>query len=187
MSTMHPPIQITDELDNPLRGASMDEAQFQGLWHRVTGVMVCDPRRKLYLLQKIAPNPYYSGGKWNLTSTGHVDEGETYIQAAERELIEEMGIKGLLLAECSYYHTSREAFSAGAQRKFNRHFKIFFAEGDASSLVVEPDRSEVDETIWMTEEELIDMYYLADSQITGTLKHFIETILLSRERAVNGR
>lgn len=28
-------IQIVDRNDNPLRGGTMDEAQFEGLWHRL--------------------------------------------------------------------------------------------------------------------------------------------------------
>jgi 16S rRNA (adenine1518-N6/adenine1519-N6)-dimethyltransferase len=32
-------------------------------------------------------------GLWDSSSAGHVDSGETYLQAAERELSEELGIK----------------------------------------------------------------------------------------------
>ena len=121
-------IQIVDEKDNPIRGGTMDEVQFAGLWHRITGVMVQDTQSGRFLVQKVAPNPYYSGGKWNLTSTGHVDEGESYRAAAERELREEMGIAGLDLKEWSRYQTEKSAHRAGRDRIYRRQWVVFLAE-----------------------------------------------------------
>ena len=121
-------IQIVDEKDNLIRGGTMDEVQFAGLWHRITGVMVQDTQSGRFLVQKVAPNPYYSGGKWNLTSTGHVDEGESYRAAAERELREEMGIAGLDLKEWSRYQTEKSAHRAGRDRIYRRHWVVFLAE-----------------------------------------------------------
>ena len=85
MSEHHPLIQIVDARDNPLRGGTMDEAQLQGLWHRMVGVMVWDSVAGEFLLQKVKPNRFYGGGSWNPTSSGHVDAGETYEGAARRE------------------------------------------------------------------------------------------------------
>lgn len=152
----HPPIQITDENDQPLRGGTMDEAQLQGLWHRVVGVMVQDRASGEFLLQKVAPNPFYSGGRWTLTSTGHVDAGEEYEEAAARELFEEMGIQGVELNDFSYYQSEREDFRAGKNRTYRRHNKVFIAYADKTTLNVTPQPGEVEDWTWMSLEKLRD-------------------------------
>lgn len=73
------------------------------------------------MLQKVPPNPYYNGGLWNTTASGHVDEGESYEETASRELCEEMGIEGVLLEEIDYYKTE----NTHAERVFRRHDKHF--------------------------------------------------------------
>lgn len=167
----HPLIQITDENDVVVRGGTMDEVQLNGLWHRMTGVMLHDEASDEFLLQKIAPNPYYDGGKWNLTATGHVDNGEEYVQAAKRELQEEMGIVGLNLIDFDYYKTQKQAFRAGKNRVYFRHNRVFIAQVDKDALSVNPDSTEVEEITWMSWNELSGM----NSKIaTGGLLHFIE-------------
>lgn len=83
-----------------------------------------------FLLQKVAPNPFYNSGRWTLTSTGHVDVGEEYEEAAARELFEEMGIQGVELNDFSYYQSEREDFRAGKNRTYRRHNKVFIAYAD---------------------------------------------------------
>lgn len=177
MSEAHPPIQIVNEHDKPLRGGTMDEVQLQGLWHRVAGVMVEDTQKNKYLLQKIAPNPYYSGGKWNISATGHVDNGESYLEAATRELCEEMGVKGLSLVKFDYYVSSKTSFRAGHDRTYNRFYTIFTAEADPSLVVVEPNRDEVEDVHWASRRELLDMYDNNPEIMDDTLKKFVERIV----------
>ena len=155
MSEHHPLIQIVDARDNPLRGGTMDEAQLQGLWHRMVGVMVWDSVAGKFLLQKVKPNRFYSGDSWNLTSSGHVDAGETYEGAALRELREEMGIRGLELVDFLHYTTERTGFSAGKNRTWRRHNKIFIAQADKDALQITPS-DEVEAWCWMDLSQLQD-------------------------------
>lgn len=55
MPEERPLIQIVDRDDNPLCGGTMDEAQINGLWHRIARVMVWDELNGLYLLHKVPP------------------------------------------------------------------------------------------------------------------------------------
>ena len=167
------PIQVVDEKDNPIRGGTMDEVQLNGLWHRITGVMVQDVTSGKFLLQKVAPNPYYSGGKWNLTSTGHVDEGESYQEAAARELFEEMGIGDVKLTEWDRYQTEKTAYRAGKDRIYRRHWVIFMAQVKAEELVLHPNEEEVAETAWFLLEELQD---ISPSEMTDTLVRFVHSM-----------
>lgn len=167
MSSKSPLIQIVDERDRPLRGGTMDEAQLQGLWHRMVGVMIYSSQQG-FLLQRVPQNPYYDGGKWNLTATGHVDVGETYDEAAARELAEEMGIIGLQLTKVDYYQT--ELISSG--RTYRRFNQIFIGEAN-EHIAIHPAPDEVTETRWCTAVELAQLVGDPISQVSDTLHQFI--------------
>ena len=169
-------IQVVDENDRPLRGGTMDEVQLDGLWHRIVGVMVHDSKRDLYLLQKIAPNPYYNSGKWNLTATGHVDEGETYLRAAKRELHEEMGIVGTDLLRGEYYTEDRHESRAGENRRYRRFYQIYKLDVDSRRIDVSPGANEVQDVSWFSGNELIAMSDQASSDMTSTLLRFINSL-----------
>lgn len=62
------------------------------LTHRAVHVFVRD-RDGRYFLQKRAKTKKIQPGKWDTSVGGHVDPGETYEQAAARELHEELGVK----------------------------------------------------------------------------------------------
>jgi isopentenyldiphosphate isomerase len=168
MNTAHPPIQLADENDKVWRGGTMDEAQLNGYWHRVIRVMVFDSSRGIYLLQKVPPNPYYDGDLWNVTSSGHVDEGESYIEAAGRELAEEMGIMGLRLVEVARFKTIEHK----NKRTFNRHNVTFIAEADQLTLNVRPNRDEVSDERWISKSELKTMAEQQPETMTSGLWHF---------------
>ena len=160
-------IQIVDENDKVVHGGTMDEAQLGGLWHRIARVMVHDKVAGKYLLQKVAPNPYYDGGLWNTTASGHVDEGESYEQAAARETAEEMGVVGLRLVEVERYVTE----TTKGDKVYRRHNVTYVAEThDAPS--VNPN-DEVEDTVWLSRDELLK---LDSSEITDGLRHFITYI-----------
>jgi isopentenyldiphosphate isomerase len=66
------------------------------LVHRVAHVLMFNSRGELYL-QKRAANKDIQPGKWDTSVGGHLDPGETYKQAAVREMREELGITGAAL------------------------------------------------------------------------------------------
>ena len=64
----------------------------KGLLHRAFSIFIFNSNHQL-LLQKRAISKYHSGGLWTNTCCSHPREGEETINAANRRLIEEMGIK----------------------------------------------------------------------------------------------
>ena len=66
------------------------------LVHRVAHVLVFNAAGDL-LLQKRSVHKDVQPGKWDTSVGGHVDPGENYLQAAYREMEEELGIRGLEL------------------------------------------------------------------------------------------
>ncbi len=76
------------------------------LLHRAVHVMVTDSRGRI-LLQKRSRNKDIQPGKWDTSVGGHVDPGETLMQAALRELKEELGISGVKIKQLyGYRHTT---------------------------------------------------------------------------------
>lgn len=97
MSEQMPPLsgellEVVDEQDRPT-GQVLDKTivHGRGLLHRVAHVWITDGNRLLQqrrgLKTKIMP------GRWDASASGHVDPGETYVQAAQRELQEEVGLE----------------------------------------------------------------------------------------------
>ncbi|MBC8495808.1 NUDIX domain-containing protein [archaeon] len=70
---------------------------------RVSRIFIFNKNKELFL-QKRAPNKKIAPNAWDVSVGGHVDENETYLKAAKRELKEELGIVGLKLKKvCSFY------------------------------------------------------------------------------------
>ena len=68
------------------------EAHEKGVLHRAFSIFIFNSKYEL-LLQKRASSKYHSGGLWTNTCCSHPREGEDTLDAANRRLDEEMGIK----------------------------------------------------------------------------------------------
>jgi isopentenyldiphosphate isomerase len=84
-----------DEVDNEdhvVGVATIDRCLREGLLHRAVAVLV---KRKsgAVVLQQRSRNDSWHPGMWTISCTGHVRRGESYQQAAVRELSEELGLK----------------------------------------------------------------------------------------------
>ena len=64
----------------------------QRLRHRAVHIAALDGQGRLWLQQRSASKDTYPGW-WDLSATGHVDPGESYDEAARRELREELGLR----------------------------------------------------------------------------------------------
>jgi 16S rRNA (adenine1518-N6/adenine1519-N6)-dimethyltransferase len=82
---------VVDEDDQVIGQKTRAEVHAQGLIHRAVHVFVIGKKGQL-LLQKRSMLKDVHPGTWDSSVAGHVDAGETYEEAAIRELEEEMGI-----------------------------------------------------------------------------------------------
>ncbi|MGC1481937.1 MAG: 16S rRNA (adenine(1518)-N(6)/adenine(1519)-N(6))-dimethyltransferase RsmA [Chthoniobacterales bacterium] len=83
---------VVDHNDTVIDTRHRDEVHARDLRHRATHILVFNAAGEL-LLQKRSPWKDKSPGLWDSSTAGHVDAGETYEQAAHRELQEEIGIE----------------------------------------------------------------------------------------------
>jgi len=143
-------VQIVDEQDQPIGGATKKEAFAKGLIRRVVRGLTQDEHGRL-LLHKRAPTKQPNPNLWDWLPSGHVDEGETYDQAIRRESEEELGIPRdeISFEPIETYYTSRQAGDF-LLNSFSRVYKISIKTDKPIQL----DTSEATELRWFTPKEL---------------------------------
>ena len=67
------------------------EVHEKGLWHRIVVIAIIDKEGHI-LMQQRAKDKETNPGKWDVSVAGHVSAGQTSIEAAIREVKEEIGI-----------------------------------------------------------------------------------------------
>jgi len=85
-------VVLVNELDEPVGLMEKLEAHQKGLLHRAFSVFVFNEKQEL-LLQQRAFSKYHSGGLWTNTCCSHPRAKENILDAANRRLMEEMGMK----------------------------------------------------------------------------------------------
>lgn len=98
-------IILVDENDNFLGTAEKLLAHKQGLCHRAFSIFIIRERVTTeILLQQRAHGKYHSPGLWTNTCCSHPRPDEDIIQAGQRRLHEEMGIKTALQAIGKFHY-----------------------------------------------------------------------------------
>lgn len=83
---------VVDEHDRVLHPLPRDEVHARDLRHRAVHVMIFNAAGEIFL-QKRSIWKDRNPAQWDSATAGHVDAGETYEQAARREVREEIGIE----------------------------------------------------------------------------------------------
>jgi 16S rRNA (adenine1518-N6/adenine1519-N6)-dimethyltransferase len=116
------PIQIVDKNNNPISSATKQQAWREGLIHRIVRINILNEEGKL-LIQKRSQQKELFPGRWDNSTAGHVDAGETYEQAALRELNEELGLDDFKLKKIDdYYEESADDWRQ--LKRFVRTYKL---------------------------------------------------------------
>jgi len=82
---------IVSERDEVIGHQPRSEVHRLGLLHRAVHIFVFNSRGEIFL-QKRSMTKDREPGKWDSSSSGHVDSGEDYDACAVRELREEIGL-----------------------------------------------------------------------------------------------
>ncbi len=135
-------VEHIDEDGNVLEVVTRARMRRENLRHRSVGIVVLN-RRGEVLIHRRAEDKDVWPGQWDLAAGGVVAHGETFEEAAARELAEELGITG---AELEFV---REApFGDDRVRALARYYRVRW-DGD-----VDFADGEVVEALWVTPEEL---------------------------------
>lgn len=81
---------VVDENDNVLRSETRQTVHVNNLAHRAVHMLIFNAEGELFL-QKRSIWKDRNPSVWDSSAAGHVDAGETYQEAAQRELREELG------------------------------------------------------------------------------------------------
>jgi isopentenyldiphosphate isomerase len=87
-------VDIVDEEDRVVGQASRAEVRARGLRHRAAYILVFNSRGQLFVHLRTASKDVYPG-HYDVAVGGVVGAGESYDEAARRELAEELGITQL--------------------------------------------------------------------------------------------
>lgn len=85
-------VVLVDELDNEVGRMEKMKAHEEAILHRAFSIFIFNSEGEV-LLQRRAVEKYHSGGLWTNTCCSHPRPGESVIEAANRRLMEEMGMK----------------------------------------------------------------------------------------------
>lgn len=113
-------ITVVDKNNKIVGSEDRLKAQQQGLWHRISIVLIFNSQNELYI-QKRSPKADSSPNLWDHSAAGHVDADETPQNAAKRELKEELGISANKLKHISIYKTQR----VDGDKIFNRYWYLY--------------------------------------------------------------
>jgi isopentenyldiphosphate isomerase len=100
---------VVDEEDNILEYRTRYDCHHdKSLIHRAVGIVVVNAKGEI-LLQRRSMNKDIDGGKLDVAASGHVGKGESYEEAATREMKEEIGIEAdLTFVKKMIMHFSEE-------------------------------------------------------------------------------
>ena len=112
-------INLANEEDYPMDTAVRGGPLPKGRCPMIAGIFLFNSKGNI-ILQKVALTKKSDPGKWSYSAAGHVDAGETYEQAALRELNEEMGIKTTQMDFLGKDYTLKD----GKPRAFHHVFRV---------------------------------------------------------------
>ena len=116
---------LVDKDDNELGTMEKMDAHMLGKLHRAFSVFIFNSEGEL-LLQQRALDKYHSGGQWTNTCCSHPRLGEKTIDAANRRLMEEMGM------QCSLTYAFNFTYKAALMDGIEEHEydHVFFGISD---------------------------------------------------------
>jgi 16S rRNA (adenine1518-N6/adenine1519-N6)-dimethyltransferase len=159
----HPPVVVVDKHDRVIGAEMLDIVWKKGLYHRIVRIMAVDEDGNI-LLQRRAAHMRLYPNCWDHSAAGHVDDGNSYDEAAEREVAEEIGVTGVALEPVASYPTNGE-FEGRILHRFNRLYRVHLKK--STKFHIEED--EVGEVRWFSPAELHDLVHNHPEQCTPDL------------------
>lgn len=151
-----------------------------GLWHIHVGVWIMNKKGEL-LFQQRSMKKKVNPGKWTRTG-GHVDSGETPLNAVQRETFEEIGVK-IPLDKFELLSINKEEIYIPDYQIINRHFTYsYFAMVNYKIEEYTMQEEEVSDLKYITIEEMEEAYKNKDNNYTFIRWDGIENILKELKR-----
>ena len=140
-------IIFADENDQPIGAGPREEAWAKGYYVRIVRAVLRDEKGRI-LSQLRSPTKQSYPNCWTDSTSGHVDEGETYDETIVRELKEEIGIE----TELKFLGKFSSQDIVGEKRIFE--FNAVYEGAMPSSTEFTLEEGEVAEIKWYELDEL---------------------------------
>ncbi len=108
-----------------------DEVHARGLWHKAAQVFLFNSQGQLLIQHRALDKDLYAG-LWDHSVGEHLLPGETFIQAAVRGLVEELGVHGVVLSPVSEVRKVELVMDGKQDREIQQAFSGVF-DGDIKS------------------------------------------------------
>jgi len=137
---------LVNEKDESLGSMEKMQAHEKGVLHRAISVFIFNSRNQV-LLQRRALHKYHSAGLWSNTCCSHPRPDESTVTAANRRLMEEMG----MVAELK--HKDEFMYKVALEKGLTEHEYDHVFVG-YSNTEPKPNAEEVMDFKWLSLEEL---------------------------------
>lgn len=144
----YPPVVIVDANDRPVGEAPLAEAREKGLVYRLVFI-IAERADGRYLLQKRSSHMHLFPGCWDTAAGGHVDDGNSYEEAAILEAAEELGLSDVKLTELAYFYSDKPVWGGLPAKRFVKIYKMRLDETPTQFA-----EHEVSEVRWFTGQEI---------------------------------
>ena len=121
-------IDIVNEKNEVVGAAPRKGIHNTKLMHRSIHMFLLNPDGRIWLEKRALTTDTFPG-YYNSSAAGHISQGESYLEGAQREVVEELGIEGLNLKQVHMLKASEETS--------NEFVAFFVAESDAKPRVNE--------------------------------------------------
>jgi isopentenyl-diphosphate delta-isomerase len=155
---------FVNDQDKIVGSGKIEEAIDKGLAVRIVRIFITNMSCEI-LLQRRSKKMKNSALKWDQSAAGHVDEGESYLKAAQRELLEEMGVYNVKLKRYNKYF-SIDKYNNIVRKRYNVIYHGLF-DGQ-----INIDHDEVAEYKWVTFDELNKWIHSKDDFTKGFLEAY---------------
>ena len=144
----------------------------EGLWHRTVHIWAFDRKGRILfqLRSRVKEN---NPGLYDTSCAGHISAGDSSLNAAVRELKEELGVrKSSRDLEYLFEATHESVLNGGTylDNEFYDVYKISLTDEEIDSLVPQP--GEVDGFKWMTREEFFAKHKIHPEKFVEHPKDF---------------
>lgn len=129
--------------------------------HRSIFIIIFNEKGEL-LLQKRSNNKDTFPGFWTVSVSGHVAYGQSYDQAAKREMREEVNLD-LILKRIEKIYIEEE-----------KEFAFIYKASCSSQIFINFDRDEIEKMTWVSFKKLD--HFIKDNQLTPSALKVLQTI-----------
>lgn len=155
-------VVLIDRKDHEIGIMEKQQAHVAGLLHRAFSVFVFNKRGEL-LIQQRAASKYHSPLLWANTCCSHPRQGESFLDAAHRRLVEEMGFDCELEEKFHFIYKAKLGDNL-FEHELDRVFTGVY-EGEVK---INPE--EVEDFKWVPWEELVEDVQVHPEKYTAWFK-----------------